>query len=743
MTPSGPSSRRLARGPTAPIRRLAPALGLASSLVLGPAAPAGAEPERPSLVAHRLAEGARIAIDGHLDEPAWAAAARGEGFVERVPNTGRPAPVPSVLRVLYDADALYVGLRMGLLPGETPRGLERGRDSFRIFSDDAVTVKIDVFLDRRTTFGFGVNVANAQIDYVAVDNGAGGFRREHDVVWESATAVEADAWVAELRIPAAALGLARVDGPRRIGLNVSRDHNARIATDDWSHMPPEYGPVTALHYGTIEGLDGLGGGTPLSLIPFVRLARPADAGAGRPGELGLGGDLRVRVGRGLWGELTAFTDFAQVDLDDPVVNLDRFPLFFPERRGFFLAGVEVFEFGELGSSQLYFSRRIGLDAEGGAVPVLAGAKLYGRIGPVALGLLDVLTDGTDGQPARNQTVVRTRWNATDRAYVGAMATLRSGTPGQEADLRWGAGLDGRLRLFGERLDLYAFAALAPDEDEDALTDALSGQLLVRWIGEHAQPQASLRWTGPEHAPALGFVRRPDSAVAEARLPFVWRPRAWGIANGRASLIARHTRSSALDTDLGYDLSLELGLSRQDGWSLDLGADWIEDVVQSDFALFGALPVAAGRYAGPRLRIELGRSDARNPSGAVRYSFASGFFGGRLHQASGELALAIGAPLRLSLAPSVAHVELPGLAPRTETALAAGLELTPTTTLLATLVLQLNTSRDSATVLARIRWRYLPGSDAFLVYREDVDLAGARRASRSLTLKLAYRHDLLL
>ena len=217
-----------------------------------------------------------VAIDGKLDEAPWATAPVGSGFTERTPAPGQPSPADSRVRVLYDAEALYVGVELGLLPGETPRALELTRDASRIWADDAVTVKLDVLLDRRTTLGFVVNPAGARIDYIALDNGRV-FRREFDAVWGVATQVHADRWVAEFRLPYTALGLTRRAGERVLGMNITRDHNARTATDDWSALPPEFGAAAATHYGTLQGLQDVGvPGRPITLIPYGLVKHPGD-----------------------------------------------------------------------------------------------------------------------------------------------------------------------------------------------------------------------------------------------------------------------------------------------------------------------------------------------------------------------------------------------------------------------------------------------------------------------------------
>ncbi len=333
-------------------------------------------PERRQLRASSTA-GANIQIDGVLDEMVWESTEVSGGFTERTPEPGAPAPVTTEVRVLYDSDALYVGVQMSLAPGEVPRGSERVRDSFGIFSDDAVTLKFDVRTDRRTTLGFGVNALGTQIDYIALDNGQE-FRREHDAIWQAETSITHTHWIAEFRIPAPALGLPEREGARVIGFNVTRDHNARLATYDWSELPPEYGAMSAQHYGELLGVQGIGDGAPLALMPFLLFGAPHDGTL--PVELKAGGELRLRLGPDIWSEVTVFTDFAAVDLDEPTANLSRFPLFLPEQRPFFLSGVSIFKFGIPSQAQLFFSRRIGLDEDGETVPIFGGAKVFGRTG---------------------------------------------------------------------------------------------------------------------------------------------------------------------------------------------------------------------------------------------------------------------------------------------------------------------------------------------------------------------------
>ncbi len=710
-----------------------------------------------TLDAHPRGE-APIAIDGRLDEAPWQAAPASAGFVERTPIPGAAPPVVTTLRVLYDDDALYVGLEMGLLPGERPRALELRRDDYGIFDDDAVSVKIDVRHDHRNTVGFVTNPEGAQLDYVAIDNGRS-FRREFDAIWEVATTVEATRWTAEFRLPAAALGLPRGEGARVLGLQISRDHNARLATDDWAPMPPEMGAFSALHYGELRGVRGLGGGRPLVLIPFAlgRYLRDADGDGFTPA---LGGEVRLRVADDVWAEATVLTDFAEVDLDDQRINLDRFPLFFPERRPFFLSGIDVFEFGEPGVAQLFFTRRIGLDANGGAIPILAGVKSYGRVGRTAFGVLDVLTDATPTEPAANHGVVRIRQNLGDSSYVGAMFGARTFVPlgGRDApatdgvEPHYSAGADALVRLADERLELSGFASYTareapPSMDAEvpsAASTGSAGRLAVKYRGKLLQPELSTLFVSRDFRPELGFVRRRDIVQTRLGVPFIHRVLTRWLRSWSGGLAGTLIASEDLSRRVGSKGSWDLGLTTLGGWDVAVGADYEEDVVDAPFTLLPGLDVAAGTYRGATLRAFVSAPTGRNPTASVYYELSNAFFGGTQHYLSTDASVSFGPHVKLAQSLVVAWIALPGADPTRTLTLNGSLTVAPSPRLAFDLIGQFNSVSETAVAMLRARWRFLPGSDLFFVWREALDVAGrVAERERSLTLKASLRLDLVL
>ncbi len=705
---------------------------------------------------------ASITLDGRLDEPVWKTAPIASDFVERTPYPKRKPPVRTEFRVLFDEGTVYVGV-VSYTGGVPPRGRERARDSFEVFADDAISLKFDVRLDRRTTVGFVTNPAGVQLDYVAVENG-GDFRREFDAIWDVETSVTDDAWVAEFAIPVVALGLPSGEDINRIGLQISRDHNARLATYDWSEMPPEFGPTAALYYGRVDDLKGLSGGNPLTILPYALGSLdydPRRAAVDDDLDYKFGGDLRARFGQDIWTELTILTDFAQVDLDNPVVNTNRFPLFFPERRPFFLSGLEVFDFGASEFSQIFFSRRIGLDDSGNTVPLLAGLKSYGSVGDFRFGLLQVLTDEDGDEPARSFSVARVRQNFGERGHLGLMATLEgrvpplsSGDPPFEPNLSVGG--DGAFRALGRRLELTGFLAGTINHEGD-LERGTSGQASVAWRGENLQPSVAVSFVSERFNPTIGFVARRNLLQTRLNLLAIFRPEGSGIQELSFSVRGLIEQQLSDGETLGQRADGEVYVRFRNGLEAGVVVAKTEDTVREGFTLLNQVPVAPDRYFGESLVVYAGRTSQRNPYFDVSYTRDTSLFGGLIQTIDGFAGVNLLGYMRAEVGAGHSWVDFDGRDTIETTTVNAKVSATPTTKLVIDFIGQSNSVEGRLTGLVRLRWRYLPGSDLFLVYRENVACSGFFLCGdddpdvsrdevepfRSVTLKLNYRFDALL
>ncbi len=713
--------------------------------------PSVANADPPRLRAHARGEHA-IEIDGRMDEPPWLEAAVGGDFVERTPHPGNTPPVGTTFRVLFDEHALYIGIELELNEGESPRALTMTRDSTEIWNDDAVSVKIDARQDHRTTLGFVVSATGAQLDYLALDNGRV-FRREVDMVWESAVQLEARRWTVEMRIPAVALGLRDTEGERTLALNISRDHNRAAATYDWAAMPPEFGAFSALHYGVIEGLRIGASGTPLavtlySLGEYLSTQSGALADAFRGA---VGGDALLRIDADLWAEATVLTDFAQVDLDDALVNLDRFPLFYPERRPFFLNGLDVFDAGLPEVLAPFYSRRVGLDSEGNAIPLLSGLKLYGREGPISFGIIDVLTDQRGHEPASNHSAGRIRVALPGGAsYLGAFAVSRQpfrwdGTPIDRGPSATYGG-DVLLRAIDDRLELYGFGAgtvldgqLANGSSGEGYAAAIS----TRWRGEIWQPELTGLLVSRDFFPEDGFVRRPGAARFALDSPFVARPSGF-LRRLQAGPVLELQVSDDFERVLYSKAGVDIEIEGEAGWTAGAGADVREDIVDGDFEVLPGVFARTGTYLGAFAEVWIASPAARNPYIELYYSVSNAYFGGEVHNPYARVTWNFGPWVSVDVRADVYYVYLREYTPLWTYALNGLLRITPSTTVQIDFMGRVDGEGRHATALGRLRWRYAPGSDLFAVFREEFDWSlGLLQIEHQVTLKMSHRFDLLM
>ncbi len=432
-------------------------------------------------------------LDGRLDDPAWAQAEPITDFRQNLPQDGEPATERTEARIVYDGDAIYVGVRMD---DRDAAGIRRGlgrRDSY--LNADWVLVGFDSFHDHRTAFQFVVNASGVKADEMGV-NDQGPHERSWDPVWDVAVAHDADGWTAEFRIPFSQL---RYPGdPEQVwGVRVRRwiERKAEGAEFGWAGRT-ERGHAS--YFAHLVGLRDLPQPRRLEVLPYttVRESRVPVSRAGDPFNDGSvqavagGVDLKYGLTSNLTLDVTVNPDFGQVEQDPAIVNLSAFESFFPERRPFFIEGAGIFGFGrntgQQGGTSFFYSRRIGrtpqaaASARGGFVDtpdnatILGAAKLSGRTrGGWSVGLLNALTareeavvvagDGTRFrdvvEPLTNYTVGRVRRDLRGGASnVGVIATAvrRDLDDDRLLGLRsaaYSGGLDFSHRMFGNRYGL--------------------------------------------------------------------------------------------------------------------------------------------------------------------------------------------------------------------------------------------------------------------------------------------------
>lgn len=710
-----------------------------------------------------------MTIDGLADETVWAAAPVAGGFQERSPDLGAEPPYETRFRVAYDENNLYVFVELDM-PRDQIRVRTLQRDSFNIFSDSAIGLKIDPHHDRRSAMTFAVNADGTQLDWMVLEDGRVDVPA-WDAVWEAETHYRDDGWDAEFRIPFYVMGIKGGDS-FTMGFQLTRDEPTLNATYDWRLMIPPRHPVSASAFGELDGFENVEAQRALEFTPYVVANTDFQPvfrlDPRRRANLGVGGDMRVQVGTGSYVEASVLTDFAQVEADQVQVRDDRFPLFFPERRPFFINGLDVFNFGLPGQAQLFFSRRIGLE-DGIPAPIAGGVKAYGRSGPISYGVLNVQTlrqlphDKDDeigeGASPENFTVGRFRVQTGKYASVGILGVGRHRFE-QEGYDAFSGGVDAEVRALDGKLRTYGFLASTwretPDtpptvDDEGRVSErgeageselGGSASVLVEYQGLYTRPYARWLRSDERFQAPLGFYRRPGTAEQAIGVVMAPRPRVFGLRE------IQFGPELSVTTDPQYEQLLTrffanfISFNWNRGWRLLYGMAQFSDEVQNSFELYG-YEVEAGRYEGLNHEVNFSTPGREAVSGGVGYTYSQPF-GGERH--GFNLSLTARAGKHFSVSGSYSHY-LGHLADPKDTYNFGFLNGTVLAAIHRNLTWD-NLVRFSAEpgqerfgLQSRIRWRYRPGSDLFLVYRTDLPLSLAppgeppREPFHSLTLKL--------
>src|SRR6266436_920244 len=331
-----------------------------------------------------------ITLDGLLNEPAWRDAPVMK-LTQQAPKPGQPIPYETQVQVIVTSDRIYFGFTCRD-PDPRRIAIHTMRRDGDMTGDDTVSIVLDTYGDRRTGYFFQINAAGARVD--GLISSADSVSLDWDGIWDARTARTPEGWSAEIVIPSRTLNFA--DGVEAWGLNVERYVPRERLTLRWSSRTLDSFIYDLSRAGRLTGVGALEQGKGLEFVPYATgRTRESFAGSDRSWQGSVGGDMTWKITPQLVTVFTANTDFAETEVDTRQINLTRFPLFFPEKRSFFLEGANQYVFGlNLGEQFIpFFSRNVGL-LDGTQIPIDAGVKLNGRVGKWNLAALDVQTRET-------------------------------------------------------------------------------------------------------------------------------------------------------------------------------------------------------------------------------------------------------------------------------------------------------------------------------------------------------------
>jgi hypothetical protein len=679
------------------------------ALALGCTVSASQPPEVTPRRALATRTAAVIRVDGRLDEAAWQEAQPIGALVQREPLEGAEPSETTDVRILYDDRALYVGI---LCRDRSPREIvstQLARDA-DLDVDDRITIVLDTFLDHRNGFFFQVNPSGARADG-QVSNNAETLSRDWDGIWNAVARITDEGWVVEIEIPFKTLRFR--PGQAVWGLNVERQITRRLELDRWTAARQNVWISNLAEAGRLDGLDGLVQGQGLDVRPYVSGFADGDSR-----EMTGGGDLFKNITPNLNAAITVNTDFAETEVDLQQVNLTRFPLFFPEKRAFFLEGAGIFDIAGLAHTTdlvPFFSRRVGL-LDSLAVPIRVGAKLTGRQSDYNVGVLDAETGGLSdpGLPSgsvdrQNLFAARVSRNVLNQSWIGGILTHGDPTGAGANTL---VGTDARLATSTFRgsknlaLELFVMAT-----DDRGTRDGAGG---IRLDYPNDRWDLALNWRqiGKHFQPALGFVPRPGIRTTDVSLAFQPRPDEWGIRQVffQVNPIAVTNLQNRLES--ASLATTPFNVQTESGDHLEWDCTPTFERLDTPFAIATSVLIPPGAYQWTRFRAAGNTATKRLWVVDASWSWG-GFYGGRLRQLDVAVTLKPDTHVALSAQAQRNDVALPqGRFPTQILTWRADYNFTPNMSW-ANLAQYDNESRVAG-LQSRFRWILQPGNDLFLV-----------------------------
>lgn len=698
-----------------------------------------------AVVVARIRFARELKLDGALTETAWNETDSLTDFRQRDPKQGELASERTVVRFIGTPQGLWVGV---WAYDREPKGIRRTqlRRDADFGTDDHVTVMLSPTADKRTGFLFSINPNGALNDaeILNFENES----REWDGIWDGRARVTDAGWQAEMLIPWQTLRYRPVNAGAAADAwdaNVRRFIRRKNETALWTAWKRTEGIRFLERAGSLTGFQqatqvmerGLPRRATGEFRPYVTSTGSLtertvdDEGmlqSTRPSGLkGTGGlDIKLAPAPTLTLDVTANADFAQAEVDRQVVNLTRFPLFFPEQRPFFTEGAGIFDFGRSGETQLFYSRRIGLGARGVPIPLQAGTRLTGRLGAQQIGVLATHTGGDSPETA---VVGRVKRDILGRGYVGAMTTISAPQNGSGSSA---GGVDISLPYVVRDQNLVLLGTAAVDGSA-APGDPYYVRGVIDFPNDIADVVLRVDRVGRGFSPQLGFVEQRGVTRVAWQTELTPRPSALGaIGKAFAAMHVRQFKFNLLEGELvrtmgergpfigltnGSISTTPFGVEFDSGDEFSVQFSREYDVPQEEFDLFDDAIVVAGRYAWNRTEISYEGSSARRVGLDASFS-RGGFYTGRSNEADIELRGRFAPHVNVSVEYSRTSVSLAEAdSTRRFTAQAARVRLDVATSprLNLTLFTQWDNESQRGAVNARARWTSSPGSDLYLVW----------------------------
>ena len=694
-------------------------------------------------------------LDGNiLNETLWKEVSPITNLKQIRPDYNSPVSEKTEIRVAYTNKLLYVAVVCYDSDPDQIVISDSRRDA-DLNDEDSFLFIIDTYKDLQNGFLFGTNASGMEYDAQIDNEGKGNFsgnRQQGGVVggtninwdasWEVKTEIGDYGWSAEFAIPLRSIRF-NSGNNKTWGINFQRNISKRSETAYWANLPLGLDIKRLSLAGNMTGIN-LKSPKNLKVIPYTLAQVVGDNSTtdNTSSKVAIGGDIKYSLTPGLTLDLTYNTDFAQVEVDDQQVNLDRFNLFFPEKRPFFLENAGQFSVGSPGEVDLFFSRRIGIGEGGSLVPIIGGSRVSGKIGQTNIGLLNMFTDKIDNESSNNInsnnfTVARVNHDfAKSRSSIGGIFINRNSI-GLSNDYNRVVAFDGRLG-FGKKAQLTGYLSKSTTPGLEGRDHAMNLTGVYNWDGWILR--ASYTEVGDKFNPEVGFLLRSAFKKTDFLIWKQWRPKnTVKFLEVRPHISYRGYWNFNGIQETGF-LHVDNHWVWKSGFEIHTGINFTKETVINSFQI-SKLIVDQGVYDHKELQFIL----FTNPNNKISFrnrSFIGGYFGGNRISSSNKIALRFGDKLigeanfnfnRLNLPNGNTDVIISG------TRLAYS--FTPRMFLQS--LIQYNNVSRIASVNARFGWLNNANTGLFIVLNiiKDDDLIDPLN-NQSITIKYTHQFDLL-
>ena len=684
---------------------------------------------------------APIVIDGVGDDLAWKNTDVAKDFFMVLPMDEGKAKEKSEIRMAYDDRNIY--LLATFFKSQSGQNIvESLRRDFSFGKNDNFLLFLDPFNNQTTGFTFGSNAAGAQWDGTMFSGSR--VDLNWDTKWISKVQSDDEKWVFEMAIPFKSIRYE--DDVKEWGINFSRLDLRASEKSSWTPIPRQF-PTAALAYTGVLVWDDAPpkAGTNVSIIPYVLASVNSDLEGETTFDKKVGGDVKVSLTSSLNLDLTANPDFSQVEVDRQVTNLERFELFFPEKRQFFLENGDLFANFGYSTIRPFFSRRIGL-----GVPIRAGARVSGNLNDKwRLGLMDMQTAAVDetGLPSQNFGVLSLQRKVFSRSSIGLMMVNKeSFNYLQENDsitdlypkFNRNIGVEYNLASSNNLWNGKAFLlkSFSPNKIGNGITQAAHLEYKSRkwkWRIQEASVEDS-------YTAEVGFVPRNGYVNIQSYLGHLFFPKAGTILSHGPTLNTSYFFNENFErTDNTSYLVYALAFRNRSSLDFFISDDYVELLSPFDPTRLGNEELEAGTK---HRWNAYGWMYKSKPQSLLTYTFDARFGGyyddGNRTSLSTELGYRFQPYVSLSANLNYNRIRLP--APWNTNQfwlIGSEVDVTFTNKLFFATLFQYNEQSKNFNLNSRFQWRYKPASDLFIVYTNNHLISPYSGRTWSLTLKLNY------